>query len=455
MAGIGFELRKILRKDTLFSALRAYSYAGIISAGSWILSIVGILLIGILSLPFVIPGTEITQFQVSVTYLIAASLILTGPLQLAFTRFTSDRLFDNRPDQVFSNFHAVALVTTVCSGSIGTILAFFAFPEQSVGYRLLMIACFVVVSNIWITVILLSGMKQYKQIVLTFLIGYTATVGISLLMAPWGLDGLVFGFLLGQIILLTGLVFPIYREFISPVFMSFELFKRGNFFPSLLFIGFFYNLGIWIDKIMFWYSDTGQQVIGPLHASVIYDIPIFLAYLGILPGMAVFLVRIETDFVEFHNEFYNAVRQGSSLDHIRRMRNMMVRSIRVGIYEIVKIQSIAIVLLFVLGGSILNFLNISELYLPLLYIDIIAASLQVVFLGILNIFFYLDRRREVLLLTATFVVLNGVLTSLTLYLGPSYYGYGFAGAMLIIVMAALYLLDRKLDSLEYETYMLQ
>lgn len=80
MAGIGFELRKMLRRDSLLGLLRAYTYAGIISSGPWILSIVGILLIGILSLPFVIPGVLITQFQVSVTYLIAVSLIVTGPL---------------------------------------------------------------------------------------------------------------------------------------------------------------------------------------------------------------------------------------------------------------------------------------------------------------------------------------------------------------------------------------
>jgi polysaccharide biosynthesis protein PelG len=50
-------------------------------------------------------------------------------------------------------------------------------------------------------------------------------------------------------------------------------------------------VGLWIDKVFFWYSEsTGHQVIGPLHASVVYDFPIFLAYLSIIPGMAVFLV---------------------------------------------------------------------------------------------------------------------------------------------------------------------
>ncbi|WP_042879870.1 exopolysaccharide Pel transporter PelG [Cupriavidus necator] len=456
MAGIGFELRKMLRRDNLYGMLGAYAYAGIISSGPWILSIVGILLIGMLSLPFVVPGTLITQFQVSVTYLIAGSLILTGPMQLSFTRFTSDRLFEKRDHLVLSNYHAVALLVTVLSGGIGLACAVLSFGEQSVLYRLLMVAGFVVLSNIWIAAIFLSGMKQYKAIVWTFLLGYAISVGAALALRGRGLEGLLGGFVAGQLCLLTGMVTLIYRNYTSRQFMTFEVFERRYAYPSLVAIGLLYNLGIWIDKFMFWYApSTGQQVIGPLHASIIYDIPVFLAYLAIIPGMAVFLVRIETDFVEYYDAFYNAVRGGSSLEHIEDMRNTMVQTIRLGLYEIVKVQAIAALLLFVVGAWVLRLLGISELYMPLLYVDVIGASLQVVLLGVLNIYFYLDRRREVLLLTASFVVLNCALSALTLRLGPAWYGYGFAVSLLVVVALALYLLDRKLDRLEYETYMLQ
>ena len=63
-------------------------------------------------------------------------------------------------------------------------------------------------------------------------------------------------------------------------------------FWSLVWVGFFYNFGLWLDKFMFWfYLPTSQPIIGPLRASLIYDIPVFLAYLSIIPGMAVFLVK--------------------------------------------------------------------------------------------------------------------------------------------------------------------
>jgi len=68
---------------------------------------------------------------------------------------------------------------------------------------------------------------------------------------------------------------------------------------------------------MFWYfPDTSEPIIGPLRASVIYDLPVFMAYLSVIPGMAVFLVRIETDFAEFYERFYDAVRTGGSLEYI-------------------------------------------------------------------------------------------------------------------------------------------
>lgn len=78
MAGIGFELRKILSRDSYTATLRAYLYAGLISSGPWVLSIVSVMLIGVLSLGVVVPDVLVRQFLITVTYLMALSLIFTG-----------------------------------------------------------------------------------------------------------------------------------------------------------------------------------------------------------------------------------------------------------------------------------------------------------------------------------------------------------------------------------------
>ena len=456
MAGIGFELRRIMQRGTLTSLLSGYGYAGIIGSGPWVLSIIGILAVGLLTAATVIPSFAVTQFQVSITYLIATSLVLTGPLQLSFTRFVADRMFEKRNDLVLPNFHATLLVTTWGSGALSLAAALFLFPDEPLTYRLLMMAGFVLLSNIWIATVMLSGLKQHREIVVLYGIGYGVSVLAAIALARFNLAGLVGGFVLGQAVLLTGMLGLIVREFPAARFMSFEFFRRDQHFRSLMWIGLFYNAAIWIDKFMFWYwQPTSQGVIGPLRASLIYDLPIFLAYLSIIPGMAVFMLRLETDFVDYYNAFFDAVRTGGSLRMIERYRNGMVETARIGIFEIIKIQAIAALLVIVSGASLLAWLNISPLFQPLLQVMVIGAGLQVVLLGILNVFFYLDRRRIALLLTAAFLALNLAFTALTLQLGPLWYGYGYPAALLVVCVAGLIALDRVFERLEYETFMLQ
>lgn len=456
MAGIGFELRKILKRDNLLSLLQAYSYAALISSGSWILSIVGILIIGVMSYAIAVPSVIIVQFRVSVTYVIFLSLVFTGIFQLALTRFTADRLFQKQADTILPNFHAVSLTVTLLGGAIGLYLVVFLFPEQSVLYRLLLLAAFVIMCNIWIATIFLSGMKQYEAIVWLYLLGYVITVAVALSLRWAKLEGLMAGFVIGQAALLMGMMALILRNFASDRFISFESYQKKLLYPSLMVIGVLYNAAVWVDKVMFWYTEeTSQAIIGPLRGSVIYDLPVFLAYLSIIPGMAIFLLRMETDFVEDYDAFYQAVRTGNSLETIEKHRNGLVETVRLGIFEIIKIQAITTLLLIVTGEAILKWLGISTLYLPLLYIYIIAAGLQVVLLGILNVFFYLDKRGIVMWLCSAFVVLNMALTWLSLALGPAFYGYGFAVSVLIVVLAGCILLSRTLAILEYETFMLQ
>lgn len=456
MAGIGFELRKLLKRDSYFALLQTYAYAGIISSGPWILSIIAVIVIGIISVPVVIPNVLIAQFQTSITYLIAFSLIYTGFVQLAFTRYCADRIFEKEHFRLLPNLNGLLLVVTTLGGLPAFPLAFTLFPATSLVFRLLFATTFVTLSCVWIAAILLSGLKAYKAILVNFALGYGLSLGLSLFLRAWGLEGLMLAFVSGQFLLLMGMLGVVSRNYPSPAFIEFDFLRPGRIHLSLVFIGFFYNLGIWADKFVFWFHPfTGTPVIGPLHASEIYDLPVFLAYLSILPGMAVFLVRMETDFVEYYDRFYDAVREGGSLSYIREMKDEMVRMAREGIYDIIKVQATATIAVFLMGRTLLEMAGIPVVYLPLLYIDVAGAGFQVVFLGILNVYFYLDRRSRALFLTMLFTAANCLLSLLSIRFGPFFYGYGFAVSLCITILFGLFLLDRDLERLEYETFMLQ
>ena len=68
-------------------------------------------------------------------------------------------------------------------------------------------------------------------------------------------------------------------------------------YPSLALIGLLYNLGIWGDKLMFWWvAENREQISGALYAAPQYDVAIYLSLLSIVPGMAVFFLKLETEF---------------------------------------------------------------------------------------------------------------------------------------------------------------
>jgi uncharacterized membrane protein len=451
MAGIGFELRRLLDRHSLWGLVRAYAYAGVISSGPWVLSIIGVMGIGLFSVGRV-PTEEVRQFLVTITYLMAASLITTGGLQLMFARFIADCLYRRAESQVLPNLLGALTLTGVVTSLLAIPLLFVLGGPPAA--RVLTVVAFVVLSASWVTVVLLSSLRDYRGVVAGFLVGYTVSVVGALLLRPLGLVGLLAGFLIGQMVLLIGMVGLVARRFPSKTLVAFEFLDRRRAYLSLAATGFLYNLGIWIDKLIFWFTpSTSEAVLGPLRASIIYDIPIFLAYLSIVPGMAVFLVRVETAFAEEYDGFFAAVRDGETLADIRRRRDRLTLAVKVGISDIFKVQGITVLILLLAAPRLLEAVGISPLYQQLFSVDLAGVAMQVLMLAVFNVLFYLDQRRTTLALSATFCVLNAVLTVATQHAGPPFYGYGFAISTAVTSLVGLLVASRKLDRLETDTFM--
>ena len=454
MAGIGFELRHILKKNTLLSYVEAYGLAAIIGSGPWVLSIVALMVIGIMSIGRVFPTDLIIQFLVLVTYMMAGSLILSGLFQLLFTRFISDRLFQQQAQKVTPNLLGCMLVMSLLALVTGVAtLSLTALPPA---IKVTMLTAFVVLCNLWLIIVFLSGMKQYYRIVLTLLGGYSLMVLAAWLLPPAGLLMLLLVFACSQALITFILLFFVLRNYPSDHLIAFDFLRRRYAFYSLALCGLFYNIGVWADKFVFWFTaDVSTQVIDIFRASYIYDLPIFIAYLAIIPGMAVFMLHMETDFAASNEEFYQTVREGGTLDAIFLLKDKMVLACKNSLYQIFKVQGLTLALLLLWSEEILQLLKIDLAYLHLLYVDLVGVSLQVLVMAILNVMFYLDKRYQALALISVMLLTNLGLSMLSIDLGLIFYGYGFTIAMLITTLVGLVMLNRQFNRLEYETFMLQ
>lgn len=455
MAGIGFEIRKILKKGDVTSIFKAYAYAGAIGTGPWFIAILFTLLSGFIAALF-IPNIEIVrQYQVSVTYIVSMSLILTGSIQLSLTRYMADRIFERDMQRIRPNLYGALLISMGGTFLLSILSVPLLFKGIDLLFQIVFILSLTTLSGLWISNILLSSLKNYKYIFWTFFISY----GSLLILAPifgkiWELNGLISAFFLSNLLLFSLLTGYLIYTYPSEKIIEFDFLRKKRRYPLYMLTGFFYNLGIWMDKFVFWISPhTSYTVIGPLRASVVYDLPVFFAYLTIVFGMATLFFRIEADFYEDYDKYYRAVREGETLERIITLAKNLAKNTKQYIWDILKTQIIASIVIYMLAEELFSALSISYIYIYTFSILLVGTLLLLLFISFLIILFYFDRQKETVYLTLIFLVLNGLLSYISILLGPFFYGYGFTLALLISNIIAFLFLRRFIRRINYETFM--
>lgn len=454
MAGIGIELRELASTNTFFGFFRSHLYAGILSAGAWIISISALLGIYFFVDHYVGHVLFTVQFLVLITYLIAVSLILSGIFQHTLNRFIADRIFENKQQLILPNFFESILILTLISTPIGYLSAEFLLHNESIALKLITASSFVILNIIWLFSNALAGQKNYKFIVASFLLCYLIVFLLAICLFRLKLLGLILAFYLGHTILLVAFFFFIMKSYPGNLLISKDIlhFMRSN--PALVFSGFFFYLAIWVDNFCFWYnSNTSIALLGDLHSSPIYDMPIFISFICILPGMGLFFYEIETNFSRYYHRYYDAIRQGATLDEIDEKQNELIQMGSNCLFNTIKVQAAVALFAILFAPEILRLLGLAPIYIYLLRIAIVATSLLILLIAQINLLYYLNLPQKVLFLTSVFLSTNLVLTCLTFYLGPQYYGYGYAIALLISNVIGFILLNISFKKLSYYSFM--
>jgi uncharacterized membrane protein len=455
MAGIGFDLIRLANKGNYRGLLGAYGLTTLISSGPSIFTIIGIGVVCFFNL-FLTPDDRVAyQFLSIVIYLFSSSMILSSFFQYSFFRFIADRIYVNEFNEVTPNFIGVLLIQVIISCCFSLPVVFYFFSSHNLNLKILLIANFIILNMIWISTVLLTGIKSYRKILWAFFLSYITMIIVHFLVPNNNLNCLLFEFLLAQVILIILLLHAILDYYPTNRLIKFNFLKKDNLFYSLMFANFFFTLGFWVDKFIFWFnSDTSYPIFQPLRASPLYDFPMFIAYIAIIPAMAIFLFQIEAKFSMIYPKFMKTIFNRKTLSEIVAIRNELTLSGRGAILSLFKTQYTIVIALFLSISCIFTTLEIIPVYLNLLFILSIATSLYVILWGIVNILYYMTRYIQALYVGIIFASSNTLFTLISLYAGPSYFGYGFCFSLLLSICCALIFLNNSFNDLEYYTFMM-
>jgi uncharacterized membrane protein len=454
MAGVGFALRRLAERGDLMGVVQAYAHSTIASTGPWLFTILCLAALTVEALPFV--GSEgVTLFRAVVMYNFAFSLVLSGALVRVVTRCLADQIYERRADQAPGLLVGALAVLLLLQMPLA--VPFYVFVvDLTPALTAHALINYFLVTALWLAGVFLTALRVYMAISLSFVVGLAIALGLALLGGRWGgTEGMLIGFNTGLAAILFLLVARTLAEYPYPAVNPFRFLRALRPYWSLALAGLLYNLAIWVDKWIMWLAPERERLPSGFIHNGIYDGAMFLAYLSIVPSMAVFLLHLETRFYEKYLRFYREIENHATYERIEADHKTLVGELIGGLRNLIVIQATISLLCVILAPRILELLGISFLQLGIFRFGVLGAFFHVLLLCLTIILSYFELRRHVLFLTAFFLATNALFTWYSLGHGFPYYGYGyFASALLSFLVGAL-VAFRELGRIPYHTFIAQ
>ena len=450
MAGIGFELRKVITKGGLASFIKAAFSGVMIVAGPWLFSIVGITLIQRIIVRFSDSGM---LFTATVIYSYAWSLILFGGMHLIYTRIVADLLFLNKQREAAGMLVFFAGIIGAAALAIAVPVYFFTEPQVTSGgmYRAGAIVLFLAVNLVWVLMIFITLLRRYLLILLIYAGGIGLAVVFVMLLSPrYGAEGSLLGFAGGHVViavLLALLAFTSYKpegttrgwhHLKSYVSRYFLLFATGCF----------YNWAIWADKVIFWFT-RGTAVPGTFFKLYEpYDLAVYIANLSMIPGLVYFVIVSETGFYVQLRKFLLTLSKGTYAQ-IQSRKRRLLEGVRFHLGQQTLFQGIFTSALIFLAPAITRIFSAGTMTTLTMQIVLTGVFLHFFSLTVMNYHFYFEFFHHAFTLSFIFFSINTVVSllmsfdALPFIPGLGYAAGGFCAA--VFAYSAIFVSGKSFD----------
>jgi len=217
-----------------------------------------------------------------------------------------------------------------------------------------------------------------------------------------------------------------------------KMWREWRKYWQLAVFGVAFNAAIWVDKFLFWWLDAShRRVAEGLYASPIYDLATCLSILSIIPGIAVFLLKLETVFAQRFWNFYDRLRNRATYGELTKLKGEMISSLRQGVILLLKVQGLVTLCCMAFAPVIAERLGMGMLQRGVFETLLLGSFILILLQSMLAVLFYLDRRLETLVCALIFLGTNFAVTWWNIQSGESYYGLGFlAGTSVRLAVAA-------------------
>lgn len=451
MAGIGFELRRLARRDDLSGVVQGYAYAALTTSGPWLFTIAALSAVVALGTPSTTPQ-ELATFRGVIVYNFAFSLVLSASITTIATRRLADYIYQKDVRQAPALMGGALLA--VYAVSLPPVAWFyFSYADLEPGIRLLAVMNYMLVSGIWVVSVFLTALKSYQAVTVAFLSGMALSViAAGVLAYEFAVAGMLGGFNLGLALILVLLASRVLAEYPTRSERPFEFVPYFRRYWDLALSALVFNLAQWSDKWIMWLAPEHEAPVKGLFSNPDYDGAMFLACLSVIPAMAAFTMIIETRFYEQYLRFYDDIQKHANLDRIEANHKALIQAFAEGCRSFLILQGSISLTAILISPQLFTVTGAGFRQLAIFRFGLAGSFFQSGFLFLCVVLSYFDQRRLQLKMSTVFLVTNIVFSYAAMRSGVMFYGYGYFLASLVTFGVAFVCVGRLISSLPYQTF---
>lgn len=449
MAGIGFELNKMARRDDLVGIAGAYLHSAFAIAGPWLFTVIALAVTTYLYGGA--NGVELLNFRGVIVYNFSFSLALSAPVYMIMTRYLADQIHVKN----VTTTPTVMLESMIMVFASNLIVATFFYGfyfHMPLALRLAAFSNMFLIAGVWLLSVYLTALKDFSAVTWTYIIGMAIAVISAEMFGGRTAAGMVAGYNVGLAVIVFMLAARIFSEYPYHLTTNFAIKPFWAKYWELAVGGFFYNAALWVDKWIMWYAPEAVQLETKMRFFPDYDSAMFLAAMSILPSIALFVFSIETNFFHHYRRFYGNILAHASLRRIRQFHAKIMEAILEGGRNLIVLQGIVAFLAILLAPQIFERMHMFFVQLGIFRLGVLGSFFQVLVLFATIILSYFDCRRSNMWIYIFYFLSNTLLTLVFMQSGYSFYGYGFFLASATTFFLAAAILFAHVRKLPYHAF---
>ncbi len=452
MAGIGFELNKLINKKNFLGKISGYFYTTSSCLGSMILGFVLLFVIQYLAKSIGQDKLIVETFTSYTTNMVFLSMILFSIFSLVLSRYISDMIYEKKQSHIRPSFWGVISIIVPISFLIAT--PFLIFSQIPIIDIILLLVLLVEFVSTWVITLYITILKKYKKITLAF--GLAIVITLILLATFFKFEVLNMETMIFTIITAYGVVLILLNRILQMEFeqepkYTYEFLKWFSKYPLLLLSGFFSTLGTLIHFYIMWFGPNGKEIQGFMHSAPIYDLPAIIAYFSTIITSITFIAVLEPNFYKKYAKYFKLLNNSGNYQQLQTAKKDMEKTLKIELRNLILKQLVCTLFFVIIISKVLSNLNIgmSQSMIECFKVLCIGYSLYAIGNVIMQMQLYFSDNKGAFWTSLIFLTTTALGTIVTLFLEQTFCGLGIVFGSACMAVFGSKRLEYYINHLEY------